>query len=117
MLFWRTLLRAMGVAVGTDTVATRSLAISSFARNRLLHVVSRPSQLIRLDRNENAYGASPFALTAMRDSLNDTNRYPDSEEMLRERLAAFHRVKVEQVVLGCGSSEVLGMAAAAFLAP
>jgi histidinol-phosphate aminotransferase len=53
----------------------------------------------------------------MRDCLNEANRYPDTEDTLREKLASLHKVKMEQVVLGCGTSEILGMAAEAFLAP
>jgi histidinol-phosphate aminotransferase len=45
-------------------------------------------------------------------------RYPDAkEEELAAALARHHRVEPEQVVLGCGSGEVLKMADAAFLAP
>lgn len=53
----------------------------------------------------------------MKDSLDLANRYPDSVDFLREAIAKAHAVKPEQVVLGCGSSELLQMAAAAFLGP
>ena len=44
-------------------------------------------------------------------------RYPDAKELeLMEALARHHRVRPEQVVLGCGSGEVIKMADAAFLA-
>jgi histidinol-phosphate aminotransferase len=43
-------------------------------------------------------------------------RYPDAKEQeLMEALAVLHGVKAEQVVLGCGSGEILKMADAAFL--
>jgi histidinol-phosphate aminotransferase len=51
----------------------------------------------------------------MRDSLSLANRYPDSTDSLAEKIASLHGVKPEQVVLGCGSTELLRMAAAAFL--
>lgn len=70
---------------------------------------------IRLNRNENAYGPSPLAVAVLRESLNELNRYPDAEDALRDKLAALHKIKAEQVVLGCGSSEILKIAAAAFL--
>lgn len=53
----------------------------------------------------------------MRDSLASANRYPDDCEALQEKIARYHKVKAEQVVLGCGSSEVMKMAADAFLLP
>jgi histidinol-phosphate aminotransferase len=71
---------------------------------------------IRLNRNESAYGPSEKALEAMQAGFSSINRYPSSEyESLTEKLAAFHRVKPEQVVLGAGSREVLRMAASAYL--
>jgi len=46
------------------------------------------------------------------------NRYPDSEwDGLANRIAQVHRVVPEQVVLGCGSSEILRLAATSFLSP
>jgi histidinol-phosphate aminotransferase len=45
-------------------------------------------------------------------------RYPDAKEQeVMEALARLHGVASEQVVLGCGSGEILKMADAAFLAP
>lgn len=71
--------------------------------------------LIRLNSNENAYGPSARVVDAIRSSLESTNRYPHMRyESLLERIANFHKVKVEQVVLGCGSTEILRMAALAF---
>jgi histidinol-phosphate aminotransferase len=44
------------------------------------------------------------------------NRYPDAPvEALRTKLAALHAVTPDQVVLGCGSGDVLSMAVSAFL--
>jgi histidinol-phosphate aminotransferase len=72
---------------------------------------------IRLDRNENAYGPSPRAIAAMQDAARTTAfRYPDDDaEVLRDAIARFHRVARDQVVVGCGSTEVLRMAADTFL--
>jgi len=70
---------------------------------------------IRLHRNESAHGPSPKALAAMRDAATHAARYPDAAAAsLRRKLAAFHRVTVDRVVLGCGSTEVLDMALRAF---
>lgn len=49
-------------------------------------------------------------------AVASTNRYPRMEyASLRESIADSHGVKPEQVILGCGSTEVLRMAAFAFL--
>lgn len=70
---------------------------------------------IRLDKNENPYGPADSAVAAMRASLSSPNRYPDASDALEAKIAGLHKVKTEQVVLGCGSSEILRMAADAFL--
>jgi len=82
-------------------------------------VAPAPTALIGLDSNENPYGPSPRALAAMtRAQATASARYPDAKELeLMEALARHHRVQPLQVVLGCGSGEVIKMADAAFLAP
>ena len=69
--------------------------------------------------NENAYGPSPRALAAIREvAPSAANEYPDQRlKHLRSTIASIHNVPVEQVVIGCGSTEILRMAADAFLAP
>ena len=80
---------------------------------------SRPGQddgLIRLNSNENAYGPSPKVVEVMKSSIGSANRYPRMEyKSLAERIAAANQMKPEQVLLGCGSTEILRMAAFAFL--
>jgi len=74
------------------------------------------SKPIRLDMNVNPYGPSPKVLETIRASLNLVNKYPDSDyRPLAERIADFHKVKSNEVTLGCGSREVLRMVVAAFL--
>jgi len=72
---------------------------------------------IHLDRNENPYGPPESAVRAMQDSLTTQNLYPDGSEDLRKKIAEYHKIAAEQVVLGCGSTEVLRMAADTFLTP
>ena len=78
---------------------------------------SQPGGPILLNSNENAYGPLPAAL-AMPNPFKDANRYPDSSvDLLTEKLAKLHKVGTDQVVLGCGSTEILKMAASAFTGP
>jgi histidinol-phosphate aminotransferase len=112
--------RRLLFGIGAGTVA--AAAAPSFAQN-YLNFLSRSAsgkeidRPIRLDRNENPYGPSPLAIAAMREDLEYVNRYPDSSQALQERIAGHHKGKAEQVVLGCGSSEILRIAADAFLKP
>lgn len=73
---------------------------------------------VRLHRNENAYGLGESAKTAFREALAFANRYADEEaEKLRASVAASLGVQPENITLGCGSTEVLRMAAETFLRP
>jgi len=71
---------------------------------------------IRLNSNENAYGPSPNVVDAIKSAIGAANRYPRMEYAeLTERVASVNRVKPEQVLFGCGSTEILRVAASAFL--
>src|SRR4029077_20337761 len=73
---------------------------------------------VLLYRNENPYGPSEKVLAVLRESAASGNRYPRTEYgTLLDKIAALHNVKREQIVLGCGSGEILCMAAMAFLTP
>ena len=73
---------------------------------------------VLLYRNENPYGPSEKVLAVLRDSSSVANRYPRNEyDTLLDKLASLHKVKREQIVLGCGSGEILCMAAMTFLKP
>lgn len=77
----------------------------------------RPGGPILLNSNENAYGPFPSVL-AMKNPFLDANRYPDhAADALKDRLAALHKVKSDQVLLGAGSTEILRVAACAFTGP
>jgi histidinol-phosphate aminotransferase len=87
-------------------------------------VTAHQGGAIHLDRNENAYGASEKALAAIQQSAEASSHYPDLSS-LHNALASHHSqqradpqsVGTDQIVVGCGSSDVLRMAAAAFLGP
>ena len=112
----RTLLRQVGAG------ATAGVGLPSLARALSGHVSDpvargpRAGGSVRLHLNENAYGPSAKAIAAIRDgAASVASRYPDTqEESLRSKLAGLHRVMPEQVIVGCGSSEILRMAAIAF---
>ncbi len=77
---------------------------------------SEPGGPIILSRNENAYGPSQKVIASMQDSLQFVNRYPDAaDKALHERIAQSHSIQPDQMVLGCGSGEILNTCAAAFV--
>ncbi|HYA22800.1 MAG TPA: histidinol-phosphate transaminase [Terriglobales bacterium] len=105
---------AGGLATALTTLPLSAEVFSSFSALPET-TVDAP---IRLDSNENPYGPSPKVLEAMRDALNTANRYPFRQySVLTGRIAAAHHVQPERVLLGCGSSEILRVAAVALLGP
>src|SRR6185503_11624522 len=83
--------------------------------DRLL--ASRPG-MIRIDSNENPNGPGRRALDAITARLHQSNRYPVKEEDdLVATIAKVHGVKPENVLLGCGSGELLRAAVYAFTSP
>jgi len=107
----RNLLRSLGAGAS----ATIALPEAVAAMLRSPRASERGAQIL-LNRNENAYGPSPKAIAAIEAGLSRANRFPGAEVAeLTEKIAALHKVKPEQVVLGCGSSEIFRLAAAAFL--
>ncbi len=78
----------------------------------------RPDEIIKLASNENPLGPSPKALVAMREALERSHFYPDGGGYyLREAIAAKLGLKRENVILGCGSNEVIEFIGHAFLRP
>ena len=73
---------------------------------------------ILLNSNENAYGPSPRVLKALHDGVSEAHRYPDkARKQLSEQVAKLHHVSADQVLLGCGSVEILRVASQAFTGP
>ncbi len=121
----RNLLRNLGAGaiVGAAAPALRALPLAA-ATEAALWGNSAPAagsvevEPVLLYRNENPYGPSERVLAVLRESAAAGNRYPRTEyDTLLDKLAALHKVKREQIVLGCGSGEILCMAAMAFLKP
>jgi histidinol-phosphate aminotransferase len=77
-----------------------------------------PTNMILLNSNENPYGPFPVAMEALVEARRVAMRYPDYwSDALQEKIAAYHEVDPEMVAVTCGSTEVLKLAAQAFLAP
>jgi len=73
-------------------------------------VLAQPQSppLIRLDKNENPAGPFPSARRAIMDAMAEAGRYPGNAAAgLTAALAKAHGVAENQIVLGCGSTEIL----------
>lgn len=76
------------------------------------------SDAILINSNENPYGPAPSAIAAITGSEAVACRYPDDLYARAIRsIAGLHRVDAENIVLGCGSTEILRVCDAAFVGP
>ncbi len=76
------------------------------------------ARAIKLASNENPIGPSPKALAALGETAPTLHRYPDGGAFrLRGALAERCKVTPDQVILGNGSDELLGLLARTFLSP
>jgi histidinol-phosphate aminotransferase len=123
----RNLLKQLGAGIAASSVLAPQRASATDVSEPTSDSKTSPlhREPIRLDRNENAYGASQKAIAAIQEAAKGSSHYPDSSA-LRKILAAHHNgpasrahhaIEPEQIVVGCGSSDVLRMAASAFLVP
>ena len=77
-------------------------------------MAARPG-MIRIDSNENPVGPGRRAYDAIRGHLEESNRYPVlAEDDLIETIAKQQGVSPDNVILGCGSGELLRAADHAF---
>jgi histidinol-phosphate aminotransferase len=76
----------------------------------------RGADLTLLNSNENAYGMLPSAEKAALAAAPHANRYPEPWAFV-ERLAAYHKVKQENVLHGYGSSENIAITIREFTSP
>jgi histidinol-phosphate aminotransferase len=87
-------------------------------RNLLPYVPGKPieetereygvTNISKLASNENCLGPSPKATAAVVAALAKGHLYPDAGSFaLKERLARLHGVDVAQIVVGCGTNEII----------
>lgn len=113
----RGFLRSASIAAAASAVLELP-ALAAPLQVEAAHRGDLPPDAIKLSNNENAYGPSPRSMAAMQTAVMEGNRYPDRyNRQLVESLAAFHNVKPERVLLGCGSMDILRAATGAFLGP
>jgi histidinol-phosphate aminotransferase len=106
----QTLERRTWIRQAAITIGGLSVAPQLWGREQ--YQFDKPSGIIRLNANENPYGPSPMAKKAMADAIGLSNMYPwEVTTQLREKIAAKYGLTKENVVMGAGSSEILGIVA------
>lgn len=104
-------------------IARKSLeTISPYVAGKPIEETAReygldPARIVKLASNENPLGMSPAAKQAALEALADGTRYPDgAARTVREAAANFAGVSADQVIVGNGSDELLGLIARTVLA-
>ena len=105
-------------------VARKALeAISPYVAGKPIEETARqyglnPTCIVKLASNENPLGMSPKAQQAAMQAVTNGTRYPDgSAQVVREAAAAFAGVSADEVIVGNGSDEILGLIARTVLSP
>src|SRR5205809_140164 len=109
----RAFVRAFGLTGVAATAAPRF--VSARGREAFAAGAAQSAATIHLNSNENPNGPGVKALNAIRNALPLGNRYPyDEAGRLTAAIARLHGVQASQVIIGCGSAEILRMALQAF---
>ncbi len=73
-------------------------------------------RVFKLSSNESPLGASPAAIQALSAAVTSLQLYPDgASTALRQALADRHGLEAERILCGCGSNEIIGLVAQAYL--
>lgn len=111
----RAFLRSFGTSAAIGLIPLRSLAGTVTFEPARAETPQGQGPIL-LNSNENSYGPLPSSMSALQDGLGQANRYPFSFfGELAEELGSLHRVQPSQIVLGCGSGEILRMTTSALL--
>lgn len=93
-----------------SSLALAGLGLTPFLSYAQENFFFNPANPILLNSNENAYGPSPFAQKAILESYKNSNRYPDDYiPVLKKRIAEHWNVSIENILLGAGSSDIIGL--------
>jgi histidinol-phosphate aminotransferase len=73
---------------------------------------------LKLSSNENPFGPSPAAVTAMAEAVAGAHRYPSTDHAeLRAAIAEVHGLAADNVICGVGSDEVIHFLCQAYAGP
>lgn len=73
---------------------------------------------LKLSSNENPFGPSPAALTAMASALGESHRYPSTDHAgLRAAIGQVHGLDPDRIVCGVGSDEIIHFLCQAYVGP
>lgn len=94
------------------------LSLAPYQTGKPIEEVSRElgiSDIVKLASNENPMGCSPYVTLAITQKLAELARYPDGGGFyLRQAIADFNEMTIDNVLLGNGSNDLLDFIARTF---
>ena len=97
------------------------LSIKPYTPGKPLEALEREYGIhdsIKLASNENPLGPSPMAVKAIKSAIEKLHRYPDgSGHVLIHKISEYLDLPPQNIVLGNGSDEIIGMLTHALLTP
>jgi histidinol-phosphate aminotransferase len=110
--------RGFATQIGIATAASRLLPEMAFAQRAAVRAGELPKDMVWLNANENPLGPPAVALAAMQEVLPTAGRYHYQEfGGIHSAIAASEGLTADQIVVGCGSSEVLHTSVESFTSP
>lgn len=121
----RAFMRAVGPGAPSPAMITargREALEGEFGALEAAIVPPADMDVIRISSNENPMGPGPSAIQAIKDNIDQSNRYPMNSRIkdrdVRARLAKLYDgVTAENIVIGPGSGEILRNCVRAFCGP
>jgi histidinol dehydrogenase len=111
--------RASGEEKGSATRSRGGARARATLRDLSLYRPNRAPSALDLSDNTNRWGVPPFAALALEElDAERVTRYPSVyTPELKEALAHYAGVRADEVVIGCGSDDILDSAIRAFAEP
>src|ERR1700693_2272562 len=110
--------RSFAARLGLAAAAVRVLPEMAYAQRAAVKVSDLPKDIVWLNANENPLGPPQVSLAAMREALPVSGRYHYNEfGGMYAALAHSEDLSPDQIITGCGSSEVLHTAVDVFTSP
>ena len=107
--------RELAGRIGIAAIAARLAPEMAYAQRAAVKTGGMPTDMVWLNANENPAGPPSVALEAMQRVLPSSGRYHYQEfGQIYGAIAKSEDLKPDQIVAGCGSSEVLHTAVDAF---
>jgi histidinol-phosphate aminotransferase len=107
----RNWLRQSALALTALGVAPSLFSRDLYELKQKLPGIRAADSPIFLNGNENPYGPSPLAKKAILEHYFSSNRYPDTfVASLKQKIALHWKVQEQNILLGAGSSEIIGLA-------